>query len=235
MTKDCFGAKQQKPNRRGRQRLYALNTKVEPDAKVIQPRSLNSKSWKNKQCSVILIACSQLWAVCVCASLLFGPCTETVFIKFLHRRPGLRTKPCAHLGKGLGWRGGLTLSRHETVLLSCVQPHETPRVSADAHRQSALLNKSTTGGDVETHNGWSNSRARERLASSVFISPQSGKDFLSLWIYEVHSVLGCWKWCQNKTVPINWFTSNCPCRTLSQRHALSLTDSKCTLKPRGVF
>lgn len=142
-------------NRRRRQRgrLHALNTKVEPDAQVIQPRSRNSRSWKNKQSSVILIACSQLWAL-LCVCLLFWSLHRGyVFIRFFHRRPGLCTNPCVCvLRKEFGGRGGrLTLSRHETVLLSCVQPHETPRVGADAHGQSALLNKSTTGGDAETH------------------------------------------------------------------------------------
>lgn len=44
----------------------------------------------------------------------------------------------------------LTLSRHKTQLFRSATPHETPRVSADAHGQKTLLHKSDTGGDADT-------------------------------------------------------------------------------------
>lgn len=90
----------------------------------------------------------------VCASLLFGPCTEAVCSlgSFTDAQVFAQIRVCERAQERVGGGGlRLTLSRHETVLLSCVQPHETPRVGADAHGQSALLNKSTTGGDAETH------------------------------------------------------------------------------------
>lgn len=147
--------------------------------------SLNSKSWKNKQGSVILIACSQLCALCAHLSFLVS-CTDAacslgsftdarVFAQHHVRARALRKE----FEGGGGVR--LTLSRHETVLLSCIQPHETPQVGADAHGQSALLNKSTTGGDAETQQlKQEQGKGASRLASSVFSSPESRKDFLSL-------------------------------------------------------